>query len=149
MKRPLIAAAAAFALAGCATTGAGGGVSDDTKAVAAQLIVKVAAMKYIEQAGPEFRAGRAARVIQVASTVADTARGGELELQSLVALAAAQLPENLEPSDRMLAMALISVAEAELKARTGVGGLQSDTLLKLAEVLDWISDAATLYAPTS
>lgn len=146
MKRLFVHAlvAASLALAGCASTG---GVSDDSRGAAAQLIVKYAAMKYIEQASPVNRAERAVRVLEVAKLVAETARGEEITLQRLAAIAAEQLPATLTPADRMLALALISTAQTELQKRTGVGGIQSDTLLKLTEILDWIQQAAVLYAP--
>jgi hypothetical protein len=142
-------------LGGCATTSGVEGASTGSSfskrqtGAAAQLIVKVAAMKYIEQASLSDRGARAARVISVAKLIADTAKGEPVTMQRLAQLAAEQLPANLEASDRMLAMALISVAQSELEQRTGVGGLESDTLLKVAEVLEWISDAAGFYAPSS
>lgn len=127
--------------AGCASTG---GVVERNSA-AAQLIVKVAAMKYIEQAAPVARAARAQRVVSSVAVVLEVAKGEPITLQRLAQVAAEQLPANLAPSDRTLALALISVAQAELQNRIGVGSLQSDTLLKLSEVLTWISDAAVLY----
>jgi hypothetical protein len=132
-------------LAACSSTS---GVIERNGA-AAQLIVKVAAMKYVEQALPHERAERAARVVSITAELIDVAKGEPITLQRLAAIASERLPATLEPSDRLLAMALISVAQTELQNRIGVGSLESDTLLKLSEVLAWISDAATLYAPRS
>lgn len=143
MKRLFLSAALALSLAGCGSTNG----LVERNSTAAQLIVKVAAMKYIEQAPAEARGARAARVVSVADLVVDATKGEPITLQRLAQLAAEQLPADLEPSDRMLAMALISVAQTELQNRIGVGSLESDTLLKLSEVLAWISDAARLYAP--
>lgn len=145
MKRLFLGALAALALSACASTNA----TLERHGAAAQLIVKVAAMKYIEQAGVSDRGARAVHIIQVVKAVGDVAGGEPITLQRLAQIATEQLPANLSPSDRMLAMALISVAQNELQARIGVGSLESDTLLKLNEVLAWISDAASLYAPTS
>jgi len=141
----LAAAAAALtagSLTGCASTSG----TLETHGAAAQLIVKYAAMKYVEQASLSERGERARRVMDVAKLVAETAKGEPITLQRLASIAAEQLPADLPPSDRTLALALISVAQTELQKRTGVGGLESDTLLKLAEVLGWIADAAALYA---
>ena len=140
-----IATTAIIAITACTSTK---GVVE-RNSVAAQLIVKVAAMKYIEQASLSDRGARAANVMRVADLIAVTARGEPITLQRLALLAAEQLPENLDPSDRMLAMALISVAQTELQSRIGVGSLESDTLLKLSEVLTWVSDAARLYTSPS
>lgn len=145
MKRIFFGALAALALTACASTGA----TIERNGAAAQLIVKVAAMKYIEQANPSERGARATRIVEVVKAVGSVANGEPITLQRLAQLATEQLPADLAPSDRMLAMALISVAQNELQARIGVGSLESDTLLKLTEVLAWISDAATLYAPSS
>jgi hypothetical protein len=128
-------------LAGCSSTS---GVVE-RNGVAAQLIVKVAAMKYVEQAALHERGARAARVVALTRSLVEVAKGEPITLQRLATIAAEQLPANMEASDRMLAMALISVAQAELQNRIGVGSLESDTLLKLSEVLQWIADAATLY----
>lgn len=145
MKHVILGAFAALFLAGCGSTA---GVVE-RNSTAAQLIVKVAAMKYIEQASLSDRGARAARVVSLTSSLIDVAKGEPITLQRLAQIAAEQLPANLEASDRMLAMALISVAQTELQERIGVGSLESDTLLKLSEVLTWISDAAALYAPRS
>lgn len=141
MKILLVAIAAAV-LTGCASSG---GLTE-RHSTAAQLIVKVAAMKYVEQASLSERGERARRVVNVVGSLIEVAKGEPITLQRLAQIAAEQLPANLEASDRMLAMALISVAQAELQDRIGVGSLQSDTLLKLSEVLTWIADAAALYA---
>jgi len=139
-------AAAAITLAGGVSGCASNGNLLEENSAAAQLIVKYAAMKYVEEASLSDRGARARRVIDVAKLVAETAKGEPITLQRLAAIAAEQLPANLPQSDRTLALTLISVAQTELQKRTGVGGLESDTLLKLAEVLGWIADAAALYA---
>jgi hypothetical protein len=143
VKAGLLALVGVFALTACGSTRA----VVERNSAAAQLIVKVAAMKYIEQADLHERGERAARVVAVVDEVIQVAKGEPITLQRLAQIAAEQLPQTLEPSDRVLALALISVAQVELQNRIGVGSLESDTLLKLAEVLGWISDAAKLYAP--
>lgn len=116
---------------------------------AARLIVRGATLAYIEQVNVAERAAVAARVLDITAEVAKVATGEPITLQRLAELAAGRLPADMSAPRRLLAMELIEAAAGALQRRTGVGGLESDTLLYLPEVLRWIDSVARFYVSES
>lgn len=119
----------------------------DRHPAAAALVVQVATLKYIEQAPPEERAARAARVIAVADAVQIAADGTSLSIEGLAQLALERIPPTLEASDRILAVGLVNVISQELTARLGNGGLEAHSLVNLRTMLGQVKSAASFYAP--
>ena len=126
--------------AGCATI--------DEHESAARLIARGAVVAYIERAPVESRGAVALKVLAVTADVLKVAGNGEpITIQRLASAAAAQLPADMPPGRRVIAMEVISTVADALQKRIGVGGLESDSLVKLADVLGWVDSVATLYAP--
>jgi hypothetical protein len=140
---------AALWVAACAVVFLPGCAALEARPAATGLVVSYATMKYIEQAPPQERGARAARVIAVADLVDVAAGGEEITLQRLAQLALERIPADLAPSDRMLAVGLVNVVEQELRLRIGHGGLESDTLIRLAPLLEHVKQSATFYLPPS
>lgn len=140
MKRLLIGAVLALSLAvlpGCKSGEEAG----------AQILVQAATMKYIEKApAGDVRAERAARVKRVASQIYDAAGGLEVTVAALQALAVSQIPGDLEPSDKAIALAIIQLAVTELNGRIGAGQLNPETLIKVRKVVGWIVGATEFYS---
>lgn len=124
---------------GCATL--------DKHPAATALVVQVATLKYIEQAPPDERAARAARVVAVADAVQVAADGASLSIDGLAQLAIQRIPPTLAPSDRALAVGLVMVLQQELTARIGAAGLDPGALVNLRSVLGQVKSAAMFYAP--
>ena len=125
-----------LALAGCA--------SFSGSSATEKLIVQTATMKFIE-AGDD-RAARAAKIraaVDQARVWLDT---DGVTLADLHAAIMGRLASaNLEPSDMLLASALVDVVVAELNARIGDGILDEDKRVRVNAVLGWIAEAASFY----
>ena len=128
----------------CATTG----TSTETKVDTARLLVRAAAVAYIERS-PRAEQGRTAlRILEVTGKVAAAIGDGEISLQRLQQIAVESLPSDLTPGQKVLALELIDVGAKALVNRTGVGGLESDTLIRVRSVVEWFDSVARLYAPS-
>lgn len=140
-----VAALALVLLSGCASLGDPTGPQID----AARLLVRGATVAYIERAPRAEQGAVANRILDVTNEVLEVAGNGEpITLQRLVQAAAEYLPSDLTPGRRVIALELIDVAAQALASRTGVGGLESDTLLRVRDVIDWVASVARLYAPS-
>lgn len=125
-----------LALAGCASFS---GSSSTEK-----LIVQVATMKFIE-AGDD-RAAKAAKIVSAAAQARvwlDTDGVSLSDLQS--AMLARVNASDLEPSDKLLAAALVDVIAAELNARIGEGVISPEKKATVNAVLAWVEQAASFY----
>ncbi len=139
MKKLLIAATAALAIAGLTACNA----SQET---ATKIVIQAATMKLIEQkpVGAE-RAEKAAEVKRIADAIIEAAGSSEASVAALQSLAMGLLPADLPPSERITAMALIELAGAELNGRVGAGELDPSKLVKVRAVVGWVSQAAGFY----
>jgi uncharacterized protein YceK len=136
MKRIFVAAVMAVALSGCASFG----TSDTSE----KLIVQAATMKFIESS--DDRAGKAARIARAADQArvwldTDGVTVADLQTAMLERIAAA----DLEPSDKLLASALVEVVVAELNVRIGEGIISADKRATVNAVLGWVEQAAGFY----
>lgn len=125
-----------LALAGCASF-SGSSASE-------KLIVQVATMKFIE-AGDD-RAAKAAKIVSAAAQARvwlDTDGVSLSDLQS--AMLARVNAADLEPSDKLLAAALVDVIAAELNARIGEGVISPEKKATVNAVLAWVEQAASFY----
>lgn len=144
MRNIIIAAVAtSLILSGCAT---GGGSSASEK-----LIVQAATMKFIEASTD--RSAKAARIARAADQArvwldTDGVTIADLQAAMLERIAAA----DLEPSDKLLASALVEVVVTELNVRIGDGVISSEKRATVNAVLAWVEQAASFYvydaAPT-
>ena len=113
--------------------------------ITAELLVKQGTMRYIERS--DDWPAKAARVAEVARDVQDAASGDLFTLAELRgrAIDAANL-EELDPADRILAMALIdSIADrveekADLELPTG-----EVDLVAFNQITAWVIEATTYY----
>jgi hypothetical protein len=120
----------------------------DEHETAARLIARGAVLAYIEQAPRESRGAVALKVLEVSREVRAAAGDGEpITLQRLAAIAAQRLPADMPPARRLLALEVIAAVQEALQARTGVGGIESDSLLRLGQVLGWVDGVAAFYVP--
>lgn len=134
MKSLIVSFVAVLALSGCATLGTG--------SAGEKLVIQVATMKIIE--ADEDRSAKAAKI----RAAVDQARVWlDMDGITLADLRSAMLARigGLEPSDRLLATALIDAVAVELEARIGDGILDADKRVRVNAVLGWIAEAASFY----
>lgn len=110
-----------------------------------KLVVQAATMKVIE-AGAD-RVEKAARII----AAADAARVWlDMDGVTLPDLRAAMVERiaaaDIEPSDKLLATALVDVVVAELNMRIGDGLISPEKRVRVNTVLSWVVQAAAFYA---
>lgn len=110
-----------------------------------QLVVSYATMKYIEAAPSFDQAPRAARVRAVADALATIAKDDAVTIPMLVSYAVSRIPDTVAASDRVLATMLIQLVAQELQKK--VGSDTSHVLVRVTEVMKWVSDACNFYAP--
>lgn len=137
MRSIIIAAIAAITLSACAT-GSGSNASE-------KLIVQAATMKFIESS--DDRAAKATRIVKAADQArvwldSDGVTIADLQVAMLERIAAA----DLEPSDKLLASALVEVVVAELNVRIGDGIISPDKRATVNAVLTWVEQAASFYS---
>lgn len=137
VKKLILAIVMAVALTGCATLGSG--------SAAEKLVVQVATMKFIE-AGDD-RAAKAARIVKAAAQArvwldTDGVTIADLHSAMMARIASA----DLEPSDKLLAAALVDVVAAELDTRIGAGVISPEKRATVNAVLSWVEQAASFYA---
>lgn len=134
MKSLIVSFVAVLALSGCATLGTG--------SAGEKLVIQAATMKVIE--ADEDRTAKAAKI----RAAVDQARVWlDMDGITLADLRSAMLARigGLEPSDRLLAAALIDAVAVELEARIGDGILDADKRVRVNAVLSWIAEAASFY----
>jgi outer membrane PBP1 activator LpoA protein len=137
MRTIVPAALAAIILTGCAT-GGGSGATE-------KLVVQAATMKFIESS--DDRAAKAARIAKAADQArvwldTDGVTIADLQTAMLERIAAA----DLEPSDKLLASALVEVVVSELNVRIGAGVISPEKRATVNAVLAWVEQAASFYS---
>lgn len=110
-----------------------------------KVAVTYATMKYIDAEGPANAVNRAARVAAVANQAANAIEGDGFELSAFTVHLVQNLPADLSPADRALAVALIGLIGDELALRIGDGALTPEKRVKVRQVLGWISQATSYY----
>ena len=115
-----------------------------------RLVAEVATVAYIRQAPtPGARAAKAARIRVVVAELQRTAAGEPITVQRLAMLALERIPGDLTPEERLLAIELVRQLQAEFLANIGHGGLESDSLVRLSDLLSAVDLAASVYAPAA
>lgn len=136
----IVAIVATAALAGCAQ------LTALVSSVGEQdLAVQFATLKYIEGAGKaEAQAERAARVRAVVDEV-DVRLGDAVTVAALKALVLSRLPADLDPSDRLLAGALVDAVARELEGKIDDGVLDPNAVIALRSVLANVREATSYF----
>lgn len=129
-----------FMLAGCAAPGS-------QQSLVERLAVQTATMKYVErEQDPAARAERAARVVAIVDQARVWLDTDGVTLADLQAAAIRRLQEkNLEPSDLLLATALVELVATELNTRIGEGVLDPEKKVTINTFLSWVEQAARFY----
>lgn len=137
MKTPAaLILAVALALAGCVTTGT-------TGHAATKLTVQYATIKVLDK-NPAY----AARAAEIAGTVRKAASGEASTVDTLIALARAEIQwGELDAADSLLLNELLNFIAAELRQRVGDGPIAGDKGLAVAEFASWIEQAAKQSRP--
>jgi hypothetical protein len=149
MKRLLIAAAAAIlTLSGCSQPKA----IDPNLTAAGEIVLRAAirhgVQDYIGKHGATQVADRAARVKALLDDVVLALDGDpEVTLGKLKELAYSKIPAELSPMDQMDARDVIDLVAVAIGGYIGQGTLNPDAIVKLRDALQWISQAAGLFAP--
>lgn len=127
----------ALFLTGCASIQSGN--------VAAKLAVQVATMKVIES--DDDRTAKAARIVSAVEQARVWLDVDGVTLADLKVAALRRLQErNLDPSDMLLASALVDIVAAELDVRIGQGALSPEQKVTVNTFLGWVAEAASFYA---
>lgn len=141
LTRYLLTAVMALAFAGCAA------VSNVTSGIGAEaeLPVKYAVAKVIGESDSVTGQG----VMDVTAKVRGYVESdGELVLDDLMAQAAVEIDfASMEPADAMLVQALLSQIEHTISV--DMPTLPEDRKVRILTLLDWIDEAAALYADQS
>ncbi len=135
-----------LALFACLVTALTACASFQQNLASEKVVVQYATMKFIE-ADLEDRAGRAAKIREVAADAKSFFDGGVATVPMLEqAVRDRVVPLQLSPADRVLAAALIDTVVAELQTRVGKGLVPADQAYQVSTVLGWIVDATEFYA---
>ncbi len=139
----LIAAIAlCFGLGGCQT------LSDPNNSVIVELTTQVAVGKFIESKSD--RVGTAKHVVDIATQVKAIADSDATTVGALQQLANARIAQlNLEPSDTLLATALVDMLVAGLQDKVGNGLLNDADKVILGKILSTVITTANVYIPVS
>lgn len=128
-----------LAVSGCAAL--------DRHSAIVSLAVSQATMRYIESKPEGERSAVASRVARVADDVAKVASGKPITIAELAELALSAIPDNLNPSDRELALAIVQVAAQELQNKVGENILTAEQTVTVREILDAVKIATSAYTP--
>jgi hypothetical protein len=138
----LVTIAAVFCLSGCQT------LRDPSNTAIVELTTQVAVGKFIESKSD--RAGTARHVVDVATQVKAIAESDSTTVGALQAVADARIAQlNLEPSDQLLATALVHMLVAELQGKIGDGLLNDTDKLILGRILGTVIVTANVYIPVN
>lgn len=110
------------------------------------IAMQFATMRYVEDAGSDQAAARAAEVRAAVERVRAYSAGVEVSLEDLKAYALNELARDLPPSDRFLALQIINLGAGSLEGQIGVGkALDPEDKVALEKLLDMIRDATLFY----
>lgn len=137
--RKLTIALCAIALTGCATFWQHADVS--------KIAVEVAAMKVIEAGHTTSdRADRAHRINTIATEAKTFLDQSDVTVGLLKSAVYARIASlHLQPSDQLLATALVDTLASELESKIGSGVLSPDAKVKVNTVLGWVQEACSFY----
>ncbi len=131
-----------FGLSGCQT------ITDPKNSVIIELTTQVAVGKFIESKSD--RVGTAKHIVDIATQVKAIADSDSTTIGALQQLANARIAQlNLEPSDTLLATALVDMLVAGLQDKVGNGLLNDADKLILGKILSTVIAAASVYIPAS
>lgn len=114
--------------------------------VATKIALQYSVGKYLEKQSPVSRVAKVGEILEGIRLVEELAGSDATTVDALRAYVAQRLSE-LPPSDRLALGAVVDLAAEILKERVGSGALKPDQVVKVREVLSWISEAASAYAP--
>lgn len=135
-----IGAVIIYCLTGCAT------LRDPKNTVLIEITTQVAVSKFIESKAD--RPGTATHVRDVATQIKAVAESDATTIGALQTLASARIAQlNLQPSDVLLATALVNVLVAELQDKVSTGMLSDADRILLGKVLGTVISTANVYAP--
>ena len=107
----------------------------------AHLAVTIATMKVVEAGSDPV--SRAERVIAIATEAQYIIDNQSVTIDALEAVIIGRLNEQeMTPSDRLLADALVMTIADELRTKVGLGLLSEDQRLTVSTVLSWVVRAA-------
>jgi hypothetical protein len=109
--------------------------------------VQLSVGKFLENSSIERRAERADRVVAIAASLAALNETTDTSVPLLRTAALQHLfALNLSPTDQLLAWNVIDAVQVDLEARIRTGIMSGDLRLPVREVLQWVSEAASLFA---
>lgn len=121
-----------------------GCASVNTQSATQKLVVQAATMKFIEAS--DDRAAKAKRIVDAADQAKIWLDMDGVSIADLQAAMSQRIAESdLEPSDKLLASALVEVIVADLDARIGAGVLSPESRATVNTVLGWVEQAAGFY----
>jgi hypothetical protein len=136
-----ITALSCFGLSGCQT------LSDPNNAPIIELTTQVAVGKFIESKAD--RVNTAKHIVDIATQVKTVAASDQTTVVALRELANARITQlNMQPSDAILAAALINLLASELNTKVSNGLLNEADRVILSKVLDNVIMIANVYIPT-
>lgn len=109
-----------------------------------ELVAQVATMKFIQDKPKAEQAARAAKVRVVVAALKKLVSEETVTLQRVAQLALTYT-DQLQPEDKVLALAFIKALQDELSQSVGVGELDSDSVVALKGVFDSIDFTAALF----
>lgn len=111
----------------------------------AKLVVQYSVAKFAEQSSAERRLERLNNVKRIASSVKTLAANESATIPLLKNIVLEQVAKlHLSPADTVLAQGLIDVIAEQLGKKIGEGLLKPEDKLLVADVMDWVIEAATL-----
>ncbi len=143
MKRFLVAILSAV-FVGVFLFGAVGCKSSEK--VASKIGLQYAVGNYLEHRTPAERVEKA-RAILLAVESLETLAGSDSTTVDALRAYIAQRLDHLSPADRLALGNLIDLAADILKERVGDGVLKPGDVLLVRDVLSWVAEAASAYAP--
>jgi hypothetical protein len=144
-----IVAAAALFIGGCSVPKAD---VDPNLTAAGEIVVRMAVRRgvsdYIAQHGPTKAVDRAARVKAVLDDLVAAANGEQsVTLAALKSVALNAISAELTPLEQQDARDVIELVALAIQGYIGQGTLNPEALVKVRDVLAWISQAAATFAP--
>lgn len=116
--------------------------------VATKIALQYGVGKYLEKQSPASRITKARDILNAVMMVEQLAGSDATTVDALRAYVAQRLYE-LPPSDRLALGAVVDLASELLKEKVGDGVLKGDQVVKVREVLSWVSEAANAYVPAT
>lgn len=116
--------------------------------VATKIALQYGVGKYLEKQSATSRISKALEIVEAVKLVEELAGSDATTVDALRAYVAQRLSQ-LPPSDRLALGAVVDLASEILKEKVGDGVLKGDQVVKVREVLSWVSEAANAYVPAT